>query len=528
MKVFVILPAVLLAAAAAAAPPAATGHSAKAKAAPAASGGIDRAVFGQLEKLGIQPAKPCTDEAFVRRVYLDVIGMIPSAPEVRMFLADTDADKRGALIDRLLQRREFADYWTMKWCDLLRVKAEFPITLWPNATQAYFLWIRKSVRDNKPYDQFLRELITSSGSNFRVPPVNFYRALQGKDPGSLTRAAALTFMGTRAEKWDKARFDGVAVLFSQVGYKLTQEWKEEVVYFDTVKAAKDHASGAAKGAVFPDGTPCRLSPDKDPREVFADWLIRPENPWFTRAIVNRAWFWLVGRGVVHEPDDIRPDNPPSNPQLLAALEKELLAGKYDLKHLFRAILNSRTYQQSSVPQTKDPRGAAQFAFYSIRRLEAEVLIDALCLITGTTESYESRIPEPFTFIPADHRSVELPDGSITSPFLEMFGRPSRDTGLAYERNNKPTAAQRLHLLNSTHIRTKIENSAKLKALMAYNKRSPQKAVSSLYLTILSRYPTPAEYNTIKKYLLTGEAKGTVALADVAWALLNSSEFLYRH
>ena len=195
--------------------------------------------------------------------------------------------------------------------------------------------------------------------------------------------------------------------------------------------------------------------------MFADWLIRPENPWFTRNIVNRVWCWLLGRGIIHEPDDIRPDNPPSNPELLAYLERDLVAAHYDLKHMFRQILNSRTYQLSSIRRSPRPEAAAKFAFYPLRRLEAEVLIDALCQITGTTEKYTSAIPEPFTFMPDNQRSIALADGSISSSFLELYGRPSRDTGLESERNNRPTAAQRLHLLNSSHMQRKIEQSAKL-------------------------------------------------------------------
>ena len=208
--------------------------------------------------------------------------------------------------------------------------------------------------------------------------------------------------------------------------------------------------------------PVKLSSDRDPREVFAGWLIDANNPWFARNIVNRAWFWLLGRGIIQEPDDIRPDNPPINPELLAYLEKELVASHYDLKHLYRLILNSQTYQLSSIPRSAKPEAAANFAFYPVRQLDAEVLSDALCEITGTTEKYSSSIPEPFTFIPEKERSIALPDGSITSSFLEMFGRPPRDTGLESERNNNPTASQRLHLLNSSHIQRKIEQSEKFK------------------------------------------------------------------
>jgi hypothetical protein len=342
-------------------------------AAPTPQNQIDELVFARLKKLDIQPANVCSDPVFVRRVYLDVIGTLPTGQEARDFLLDRNPDKRRLLIDRLLEREEFADYWAMKWSDLLRVKAEFPINLWPNAVQAYHRWIRTSIKENKPYDQFVREMLTSSGSNFRVAQVNFYRAMQNKEAEGIAQTVALTFMGERADKWPKDRLSGMAAFFSQVGYKSTAEWKEEIVFFDPVKAT----NSASLTASFPDGKRARLSPDKDPREVFADWLIDPKNPWFTRNVANRVWSWLLGRGIIHEPDDVRTDNPPSNPQLLTYLEKELIAAKYDLKHLSRLILNSTTYQLSSIPRTDKPEGEVNFAYYPLRRLEAEVLIDAL-------------------------------------------------------------------------------------------------------------------------------------------------------
>jgi hypothetical protein len=404
----------------------------------------------------------------------------------------------------------------MKWCDILRVKSEFPINLWPNAVQAYHHWLRACLRDNRPYDQVVRDLLTSSGSNFRVPPVNFYRAVQRKDARTIASAVALTFMGVRPGSWPAERLDRMAVFFSRIGYKATREWKEEIVFFDPGKPLP------SAPATFPDGTTATLGPDQDPREVFADWLLAPGNPYFARNIANRVWSWLMGRGIVHEPDDLRPDNPPSNPELLAYLEEELVASGYDLKHLYRLILTSRTYQSSCVPASKDPQAQALFAYYPVRGLEAEVLIDAICQITGTTERYSSPIPEPFTYVPPTYRSIALPDASITSPFLEMFGRPSRDTGLESERVNTIGAPQRLHLLNSSHILKKIQEGPALAAVLGSGKPREQIAVD-LYLTILSRYPSEAELEEVLGY-----GGGSGLSVDVAWALLNSAEFLYRH
>ena len=481
---------------------------------------IDELVFGKLKEKNITPAVPCSDAVFVRRVYLDVIGTLPTAQEAKSFFEDSDPNKRQILIDRLLERKEFADYWAMKWGDILRVKSEFPINLWPNAVRAYHRWIRASIRENVPYDQFARAMLTSSGSNFRDPSVNFYRALQRKNPPTTARAVALTFMGVRPEGWLQERWAGMAPFFSQVGYKSTLEWKEEIVFFDSRKPLKSDE------AVFPDGTKASLLPDHDPRLVFADWLITPQNPWFTRNVTNRVWSWLLGRGIIHEPDDIRPDNPPSNPELLAYLEQELIAVRYDLKHLYRLILNSKAYQLSCIAASDHPEAAALFAAYPVRRLEAEVLIDAICQITGTTERYSSPIPEPFTYLPHGHRAISLPDASITSAFLDMFGRSPRDTGLESERNNTLTAAQRLHLLNSSHIQRKIEKGPGLAAIIGSGKAQPEIA-KDLYLTILSRYPTQDELAAVATYV-SGGARGRSPAMDIAWALINSAEFLCRH
>jgi len=588
---------------------------------PIAESQIDKLVFAQLARLNLQPVR-CSDAVFVRRAYLDVIGTLPTAKEARDFIDDPDTkNKRRLLIDRLLERDEFADYWAMKWGDILRIKAEFPVNLWPNAAQAYHRWVRASIAENKPYDKFVRELLTSSGSNFRVGPVNFYRAIQNRNPEGVARAVALTLMGARAESWPTNRLAGMTVFFSQIGYKPTSEWKEEHVFWDPLgysavagNCAPGRAAIAAIGnpsnsvsqplipvrtnpmpseTVFPDGTPARLTAERDPREIFADWLIKPQNPWFTRNIVNRVWAWLLGRGIIHEPDDIRDSNPPSNPVLLAYLEKEMAAGGYDLKHLFRLILNSETYQLSSMPRWHTPEAEANFATYCLRRLDAEVLSDAINKITGASDLYTSPIPEPFTYIPKGMPAVAIADGSITSPFLALFGRSARATGMENERNNKPTPPQWLYLLNSSDIQRKLEQGPNLQAIFN-SSRKPPEMLEELYLAMLSRYPTADEVkldeayrgplpikpipvtkpgatnsvvtnamassaptnavatnSQVAKPITTNESvvksrplgslgtgsksadKGAGARrredwVDIAWSLINSEEFLYRH
>ena len=484
---------------------------------------IDQMVFARLRQLGIPPANLCSDAVFLRRVYLDVLGTLPTAEEAKTFLDSTSPSKRAEWIEQVLARDEFADYWGMKWGDLLRVKSEFPVNLWPNAAQAYDRWIRTAIKQNMPYSRFARELLLSNGSNFRVPQVNFYRSAGSRDAKAIARAVALTFMGERTDNWPEAKRAGLAAFFSQIGFKSTGEWKEEIVWFSGMD---DGRLGNAT-PTLPDGTAPEIPEGKDPREVFTDWLLSSKNSPFALNAANRVWFWLMGRGIVQEPDDFRRDNPPGNPELLAYLAQELVAAQYDLKHLYRLILNSSTYQLSCIPAATQPAAEANFAYYPLRRLDAEVLIDAINQITGGTEEYSSMIPEPFTWVPVDKRTIALPDGSISSAFLDLFGRPSRDTGLMSERANRPTAAQRLHLLNSSHILKKITSSAKLRDL--YRPNQPlSEGVTQLYLTILSRYPSEAELQTAKTYSETGEAKGAQALQDVAWALLNNTEFLYRH
>jgi hypothetical protein len=516
---------------------------------PTPANAIDDIVFAKLKSLKIEPVL-CSDAVFVRRAFLDTIGTLPSAEAAGTFIADKNPHKRAALVNRLMAREEFATYWAMKWSDVLRIKAEFPINLWPNAAQAYHRWIKASISENKPYDQFAREMLTASGSNFRVPPVNFYRALQNKTPEGIATTVALTFMGVRAESWSEAEFAGMVSLFSQVGYKPTNEWKEENVFWDPLRLSK--AAGAPgnakvttvvtepsnaipgvvsapapKSVTLPDGTTLKVPADRDPREVFADWLITPENPWFTRSIANRIWAWLLGRGIVHQPDDIRKDNPPSIPELLAFLEKELQTHHYDLKHLYRLILTSNTYQLSSIQHVKSPEAEANFATYPLRRMEAEVLIDALNKITGTTDLYTSPIPEPFTYIPKDQPAISIADGSITSRFLALFGRSARATGMSDERNNDPIAAQRMYMLNSGHIQRKIESGPRLKRLFKAKQPMLDKA-ETLYLTILSRYPTAEEIEVMRNYGNVGAYKKWTDWIDITWSLLNSPEFLYRH
>lgn len=480
---------------------------------------IDKYVLKNLEKYGIKHASQCSDEVFIRRVYLDLIGRLPTPEEVISFLNNNDKGKRQKLIDYLLETDDFADYWSMKWCDILRVKSEFPINLWPNAVQAYHKWILNSLRENTPYDEFVRELLTSSGSNFRVPQVNFYRAVQNKDPYSIASAVALTFMGVRFEKLPEKTRKEMSKFFSKVGYKKTKEWKEEIVYFNP-EPFEDMV------CEFPNGKKVKIPAGTDPRVVFTDWLVNPQNYWFGKNIVNRIWAYLMGNGIINEVDDIRPDNPPSIPGLLEYLEDQLVKSDYDLKHIYRLIMNSRTYQQSFIPKTDNPDGEKYFAFYPVKRLDAEVLLDILCYIGGKGEEYISQIPEPWTFIPGYQKNVLLADGSITGSFLQLFGRPSRNTGIFSERNSSIiNEGQIRYLLNSSDIQKKIRNSPVLRKTMRQARWNKKEIIKRIYLLLLSRYPTDEEIEICEKYLNKNLRQG---VEDVTWAIINSKEFLYNH
>ncbi len=496
--------------------------------------GIDKPVLEFLAAKGIKPASVCSDAVFIRRLFLDVIGTVPKIDEVREFLADRRPDKRKILIDTVLTRPEFVDFWALKWSDTLRVKAEFPINLWPNGAMVYHRWIRDSIRTNKPFDRFARELLTASGSDFRNPPANFFRAVQNRDAYTIAEAVALTFMGVRSGPWPVEKRDQMSIFFSRIRYKGTAEWKEDIVYWDDTPLT-------SPDVVFPDGTKGRVEPGQDPRVVFADWLIRPENPWFAKNAVNRVWYWLFGLGVVQEPDDFRSDNPPSNPALLDFLASEFVKSKYDLRELYRLILNSRTYQQSSIARYDGDDADVIFACYPTRPLDAEVLQDMLRQILTVNVDFSSEVPEPFTVIPSWKRTITLADGSITSPFLETFGRPTRDSGVESDRNTRVNVSQRMYFFNSSDIANWVEQSWRVRGA-ANNAANIENAEAAkrkekfdrrrfifeyLWLSFLSRKPTQLESDAAEK-MFQQKRNDNDVWNDLVWTLVNTKEFSCKH
>ncbi len=511
-------------------------------------GPIDDAVLEDLRTKNILPARLCSDAVFLRRAYISVLGRIPTEAETRSFLqnpAPTN-EKRAKIIDELLERPEFADLWTMHWADFLRVKSEFPINLWPHATAVYFRWIHDSVRENKPYDEFARELLMGQGSCFRAPASNFYRAVERKDAVELASAAVLTFLGERTDLWTPEKREQVTVFFSRTAFKGSAQWKEEIVYWDDTPLESSEV-------VFPDGTKGTVPPGTDPRAVFTQWLVRPENHAFNRALVNRLWFWLTGVGIVDPPDDIRDQNPPVNPKLLEVLEQKLVESHYNVKEVLRMILNSRTYQQASVvrleeetaaaPATSETPAAAavldaqkvelaekNLAVFPVRRLDAEILQDLFIDLFGAKFPYTSEVPEPFSYVPATLRTVQLYDSGLTNPFLEMFGRSTRDSGLTTDRNNSVNEAQQMFLMNSNEINEWIKSPQQrikmLQSQKSKDKNEYQKKVfelcSTVWIRYLSRNPTEDEKQRFWELLNSRNAD------DVIWCIINTREFLCQH
>ena len=476
---------------------------------------IDTYVNEVLQEKGFTPSALCSDESFIRRTYLVTTGKLPSIQVVISFLKDIDSNKRSKLINKLLSANEYVDFQALKWGDLLRIKSEFPSNLWPNAVQAYNRWVRVSIRDNKPYNQFVKELLLSSGSNFRSPEVNFYRAFQSKSAKNIAANVSLLFLGTRDS--DSA----LSVFFSQIKYKATEEWKEEIVYNENDISSPIHE------VLMSDGTTIELPTNNDFRVSFVNWLTSPSNTQFAEVIVNRIWYWLMGTGIVHQPDDFNASNPPSNPKLLKYLANELMTHHYDLQYIFRLILNSNTYQRSSETNASNMGDNKYFSHYQLRRLTAEEFVDAIGTITGINDTYMSRVPEPFTFLPTESGAINIGDGSITSTSLEMYGRASRDVSYESDRNNNPSTKQVLFLLNSPQINDKIKNSKTLKGITD-NATDVNNLIDNMYLLILSRYPTKNESQILNEYATNNKLNKNQLSNDLVWSLLNTREFILNH
>lgn len=490
---------------------------------PAEQNFIDGLVWNKLQKLGIQPSDLGDDATFLRRAYLDVIGTLPTAAEARKFLSESAPDKRARLVDELLARPEYVDYWSMRWSDLLRADQ---LTISPQGAVAMTRWLRKQLAANRPYDQFARDVLTVQGSTQAEGPAAFYKAFD--TPETVSRSISQLFLGVRiecaqchhhpSEKWAQADYFGFAGFFTGVTRKPLAVGGERVVsrggadlkHPRTGDVIPTHALGAP---------PADFSQVGDRRRVLADWMTSPDNPFFTRMIVNRLWAHYMGRGLVTPIDDLRETNPATNEPLFDALVRHMKEVKYDLKAFTRTLMKSRVYQLSPATNETNLGDRQNFSHALDKALPAEVLLDMVCQTTG--------VPEKFIGWPLGYRSIELWDSRVPTYFFRIFGRPSRTSVCECERSNEPSIAQALHLLNSPEVTEKIQHPHGVARGLANSKRPPAEIVDDLYLTALSRFPRDDERQLMLE-AFAGNSDRQTAVEDVLWTLLNTKEFLYNH
>ncbi|MBL9091885.1 MAG: DUF1553 domain-containing protein [Planctomycetaceae bacterium] len=490
---------------------------------------LDDIVWKRLEKLGIVPSPACDDATFLRRASLDVIGRLPTANEVRGFLADKAPDKRTKLVDSLLARPEYGDFWANKWADLLRPN---PYRVGIKATFAFDQWIRESFRTNKPYDQFVRELVSARGSTFRNGATVLFR--DRRTPEEVTTMVCQLFLGVRLdcarchhhpfEVWGQDEFYGSAAYFSRVGYKGTGlsppiSGSEEFVFAALTGSVKHPITGEAVEPKPLKGQ-AAVAADQDPRAAFAEWMTQPDNPYFAEVAVNRIWADLMGRGIVDPVDDFRATNPPSNPELVAALAREFRAVKFDQKKLLRTILTSHVYELSSLPNPRNNWDLKNYSRHYRQRMRAETLLDAICDVTQS--------PEKFDAMPAGARSVELWTHRVTNPFLDSFGRPDPNQDPPCERISDSTLVQSLHLMNAPSLHDKVTKEAGFVTKLLARVSSPEEIVDELYLSTYSRFPMTTERAAAAKLIPTDPKERRTTVEDLLWALLNTPEFTFKN
>ncbi len=487
---------------------------------------IDELVDTKLRRLKIQPSPLAPDDAFLRRVSLDLTGKLPEPDEVYQFLADGSADKRARKIDELIGSPEFVDYWTLKWGDLLRSNRKF---LSDKGMWGFREWIRGSVETNKPYDIFVRELLTSKGSSFANPAANFYRV--ARDPKEAMETATQLFLGVRMvcaqchdhpfERWTQNQYYEMAAFFSAVGVRPGFQSGEEIVYLkrsdNQIEHPVDGRLVEPRYLVAVADAPSIVD-QHDQRDSLVGWLTSKQNPFFAMAIANRVFSYFLGRGIIDPVDDIRASNPPINPDLLAALTKDVTANDFDLQHLMRTILNSRVYQSSVETNVWNEGDAFNFSHFMPRRLSAEQLVEGIALATGSDFALEG-VPEDFT-------ATQSPDPHAgMGGFLDLFGRPQRETACECERKAEMSLPQTMNLVNGPTLADAIADPGGRIASLVLRGTDDRDLVEELYLTTLSRRPTAAEYDLAITHL-AGPGGRTAAAQDLMWALLNSNAFLF--
>ncbi|MGH9629684.1 MAG: DUF1549 domain-containing protein, partial [Bryobacteraceae bacterium] len=484
---------------------------------------IDEYVNRKLQALHIPPSEPVDDATFLRRASLDIIGVIPTAAEVRAFLADKDPGKRAKAVDRLLKRPEYADHWSIYWGDHLSNTKQL---LYNKGPYTFTRWLNNQFRQNVPYDEFVRRLMVSSGNMYEAPATSYYPLMKKElDMASVT---SQLFLGISIEcarchnhpleKWSQDDFNGMAAFFSQIRYKsYGPRNNERILYLDFERQFQHPES---KEVYLPkplDGPQMTSGEWVDRRELLADWMTSPDNPYFAKALVNRMWRNFMGRGFVEPVDDFRATNPATNEPLLEALAKDFIEHGYDLHHLIRRITSSQAYQLSSEPLPRNHEDTMAYSRYYPRRMTSEQLLDSIVLATGVPEEFRSLYPGT--------RAAQLPEPEIESYVMELFDRPSRQ--LVCERKSTPTLNQALHLISGDTIHSKITNPEGTLGSLLESGLKPGEAIEELYLRTVSRFPSMDERKAAQQAVANSQSTKR-GLEDVFWALLNSKEFLYNH
>ena len=492
---------------------------------------IDTHVNENLHKLRILPSGICTDEEYIRRAFIDVVGVYPKPEDVRKFLADANPKKREALIDELTQRKEFTEVWVMKWAELLQIRSGIPGNnnqppFYKNAL-LYYNWLSERIAKNIPLNEIVIELLSASGGTVSNPAVNFYQT--ELDQLKLTENVAQVFMGMRIQcaqchnhpfdRWTMDDYYGFKAFFSQIGRKNTDDPQEVIIFNNKSGESRHFLTQAVMKPKFLGGESPELKPGEDRRKVLANWMASPENPFFARNIANIMWAHFFGSGIVDPVDDVRVSNPPSNPELLTALATNLTEYKYDMRRMVKDICTSMTYQRSSQVNETNALDKLNFSHAQVRRVRAEVLLDGISQITET--------PNKFQGLPLGARAVQIADGAVSTYFLSTFGRAKRESVCSCEVKMEPTLSQALHLMNGDAVHDRIK-SGKVVAKLVSEKKSDREVVDELFIRVFGRPPKEMEWASIQQAVADApEARPTV-LEDLFWALLNSKEFYFTH
>lgn len=496
---------------------------------------VDDLIINKLQTLHIAPSAQSGDNEFVRRAYLDATGTLPTAREVAQFTGDPSPDKRARLIEALLERDEYVDYWTNRYADTLLVSSRL---LKENAMWSFYNWIRESVAANKPYDQFVREIVTANGNTLENGAANYY--VLHKETTELNENFSMAFLGMSItcarchnhplEKWTQKQYYQMANLFARIGMKNGARDGDVQIYTNPFGEVNLPRLGKPLPPTPLDGAPLAFDAATDRREHLANWLTAPSNPYFARSFVNRVWKNFMGRGLVEAVDDMRATNPPSNEELLAALTKDFTGHKFDVKNLIRTIMNSAAYQRSSTPNETNRQDERFYSRYVMRRLPAEALLDAISQVTGA--------PTMFPNYAAGTRAMQVPDARVNNYFLAVFGKPLRMMTVESERTAEPSVAQALHTINGDTINQKLRAPGGVVDSFLKLGLSDEMVIQHLYLAALSRAPRPEEASRLRAAMNETKAGAASpqdalnarrqAIEDVAWAILTSKEFLFNH